>query len=339
MTTLNPPSGRTIVLELQREMEARLYPLMYRTLAPSVFHVYLHPDDYRDVQPIAPAIVADAQQGLNSRVDELNARARWTRLLSGKQAPIEVPPGGWEIHLHPEPNGELSRGELGIESRLSIPPAPRYDGGAATTRIARTTVTGTIRRQMSERLVATPAPPAPTPAPPTPPMPEPMASAVVPPVPSPAPTPAPSAIAVAPRAAAPHRDDTTTHESAPARGDSSAASRALLTYVDDEGSHTYSMRKDLISIGRGGSAHWVDVQLVTSTRVSREHCRIRRGADGRFYLQDVSTWGTSVNGSQVQPFARQVDGRVEELGHEQPLSLPARIQLADAVTIEFALEG
>ena len=82
MTTLNPPSGRTIVLELQREMEARLYPLMYRTLAPSVFHVYLHPDDYRDIQPIGPAIVADAQQGLNNRVDELNARARWTRLVS-----------------------------------------------------------------------------------------------------------------------------------------------------------------------------------------------------------------------------------------------------------------
>jgi hypothetical protein len=320
--TLNPPSGRTIVLELQREMEARLYPLMYRTLAPSVFHVYLHPDDYRDVQPIAPAIVADAQQGLNSRVDELNARARWARLLSGKQAPIEVPPGGWEIHLHPEPNGELSRGELGIESRLSIPPAPRYDGGAATTRIARTTVTGTIRRQMSEQLVATPTPPTATP----------------PPAALPIPTPEMASVVVAARAEAPHHDDTATHESAPARSDSSAASRAQLTYIDDEGAHVYAMRKDLISIGRGGSAHWVDVQLVTSTRVSREHCRIRRGADGRFYLQDVSTWGTSVNGARVQPFARQVDGRVEELGHEQPLTVPARIQLADAVTIEFTLE-
>jgi len=109
--------------------------------------------------------------------------------------------------------------------------------------------------------------------------------------------------------------------------------------VDDEGTHSYAMRKDLISIGRGGSAHWVDVQLVTSTRVSREHCRIRRGHDGRFYLQDVSTWGTSVNGSRVQPFARQVDGSVEELGHEQLLISPARIQLADAVTIEFSLEA
>jgi hypothetical protein len=348
MTTLNPPSGRMIVLELQREMEARLYPLMYRTLAPGVFHVYLHPDDYRDVQPIAPAIVADAQQGLNTRVDELNARARWTRLVSGKQAPIEIPPGGWEIHLHPEPNGELSRGELGIESRLSIPPAPRYDGGVATTRIARTTVTGTIRRQLSEQLVAAasapaPLPPAPSsPIPPSPPAfgstPELTAAPASSSAPSASATP-PSSARAMPPGAAPHHEDTATHESAPSRGDSSAASRAQLTYVDDEGTHVFAMRKDLISIGRGGSAHWVDVQLVTSTRVSREHCRIRRGTDGRFYLQDVSTWGTSVNGARVPPFARQVDGRVEELGHEQPLTSPARIQLADAVTIEFALEG
>jgi hypothetical protein len=365
MTTLNPPSGRTIVLELQREMEARLYPLMYRTLAPSVFHVYMHPDDYREVQPIAPAIVADAQQGLNSRVDELNARSRWTRLVSGKQAPIEVPPGGWEIHLHAEPNGELSRGEIGIESQLSIPPPPRYDGGAATTRIARTTVTGTLRRQMSERLVAAAssasAPPvAASAAPVTSASAAPVSATAAPATPGPAGTGSPSAAVpsstvvpfptvvphppvVPSRSAEPsrssHQDDTATHESAPGRGDSSAASRAQLTYTDEQGAHVFAMRKDLISIGRGGSAHWVDVQVVASTRVSREHCRIRRAADGRFYLQDVSTWGTSVNGTRVQPFARQVDGGVEELGHEQLLTSPAQIQLADAVTIEFALEG
>jgi predicted component of type VI protein secretion system len=300
---------------------------MYRTLAPSVFHVYLHPDDYREVQPIAAAIVADAQQGLNSRVDELNARARWARLVSGKQAPIEDPPGGWEIHLHPEANGELSRGELGIESRLSIPPPPRYDGGAATTRIARTTVAGAIRRQMPDQLV-----PATTPPPPAPVLrSSPASSAAL--------QASATAIASPPQPAAAHHDDTATHESALSRGDGGSASRAHLTYVDEEGTHVYAMRKDLISIGRGGSAHWVDVQLVTSTRVSREHCRIRRDDAGRFYLQDVSTWGTSVNGLRIEPFARQVDGRVEEVGHEQLLTSPARIQLADAVTIEFTLEG
>src|SRR5215218_1560745 len=137
MMTLNPPSGRMIVLELQREMEARLYPLMYRTLPPGVYHVYLHPDDYRHVQPINAAIIADAEQALSARVDEINRRSRWIRLIADKHAPIEVPPGGWEIYLHPETNGELAQGELGIESRLLLPPPRHFEGGTATTLIAK----------------------------------------------------------------------------------------------------------------------------------------------------------------------------------------------------------
>ena len=320
MTQMTPPSGRTIVAELLHEMEARLYPLMYRTLAPSVFHVYLHPDDYREIAPIAAAIVADASQALNARVDELNGRSRWSRMVTGRQAPLEVPAGGWQVHLHPEPNGELSRGELGIESQLSIPPPPRYEGGVATTRIARTTVTGTIRRSTSDEVPASPVPPAPAFAPAS------VtdgaagvAAAVVPPVP-----------AIEPPA-------TATQPGVPSPRASSATAR--LSYLDEDGPHVYTMRKELISIGRGGSAHWVDVQVVGSPRVSREHCRIRRAADGRYYLQDVSTWGTSVDGTPVPPFARQVDGRVDETGHEQALASGARIQLADAVTIEFSVEA
>ena len=116
------------------------------------------------------------------------------------------------------------------------------------------------------------------------------------------------------------------------------AGTARLSYVDDEGPHLFVIRKDLISLGRGGSAHWVDVQVVTTARVSREHCRIRRAPDGRFFLQDVSTWGTSVDGQSVAPFARHTDGRVEQTGHEHELPGRAQIRLADAVVIDFKVE-
>ena len=301
--TSRPPSGRIIVTELLREMEERLYPLVYRTLPPTVYHVYLHPDDYREIEAITPMIVADAQQGLNARVDELNSRSRWSSIVSGKQAPIEVPPGGWEIHVHAATNGELSPGDIGIESRLSVPPPPRFEGGTPTTRIAKTVVTGTIRR--------------------TAPSEEASASATWPQAPSPP-------------------DATITAERPSARTSSDSVvpgGTARLAYVDEEGPHLFVMRKDLISIGRGGSAHWVDVQLVTAPKVSREHCRIRKAPDGRFFLQDVSTWGTSVDGRAVAPFIRQKDGRAEETGAEHELTAPARIQLADAVTIEFTVES
>ena len=111
---------------------------------------------------------------------------------------------------------------------------------------------------------------------------------------------------------------------------------AQLAYVDEHGPHIFVMRKDVVSIGRGGSAHWVDVQVTTGPRVSREHCRIRRADNGRFFLQDLSTWGTSVNGERVKPYVHTSPaGQLEETGQEHELPREARIQLADALLIEF----
>lgn len=283
MKAAHPPTGRTIVVELVKEMEDRLYPLFYRILPPSVYHVYLHREDYREIEAITPFIVLDAQRGLNARVDDLNRRSRWSTLISGQQPPIEIPPGGWEIYVHADANGELGRGELGIVSRLSVPPPPRYEGGTPTTRIVRTVVTGTIRRSTMSEAGDAPL------------------------------------------------------ESAPAQ---TSRGLARLSYVDDEGPHVFVMRKDVISIGRGGSVHWVDVQIVTGARVSREHCRIRRAGDGRFFLQDVSTWGTSIDGQRVPPFVRpSPTGALQETGDERELAAHARIQLADTVLIEFRVDG
>jgi pSer/pThr/pTyr-binding forkhead associated (FHA) protein len=304
---VQPPSGRTIILELVKEMEERLYPLLYRVLPPSVYHIYLHPDDYREVEAIGPIITADAQRGLTERVDALNRRSRWQQMLQGKQPPIEVPSAGWEIAIHPDANRELERGQLGIVSRMSVPPAPKFEGGTPTTRIARTVVTGTLRRTTT-REEPTTVLPASTPV---------IAVAV--------------AAAAAPAAPAPAPSREPEHPS-------SEVTRgvARLAYIDEQGPHVFVMRKDVVSIGRGGSAHWVDVQVATGPRVSREHCRIRRADDGRFLLQDLSTWGTSVNGERVQPFVRtSTTGQLEETGKEHELPRDARIQLADAVLIEF----
>lgn len=290
------PSGRTIILELVREMEERLYPLLYRVLPPRTYHVYLHPDDFREIETVAPVLAADAQRGLTERVQALNRRPRWQGLLLGKQPPIEVPADGWEIAIRPDANNEIERGQIGIVSRLSVAPAPTFEGGTPTTRIARTVVTGTLRRTTLQEdatpVSATPSEPSPTVA----------------------------AIATA---------------TAERRGDA-AHGIAHLAYVDEQGPHVFVMRKDVVSIGRGGSAHWVDVQVATGPRVSREHCRIRRADDGRFFLRDLSTWGTSVNGQRViSSLQTSPAGQVEDTGQEHELPRDARIQLADALLIEF----
>ncbi len=291
-------------------MEERLYPLLYRVLPPRAYHVYLHPDDYREIETIAQVIAADAQRALTERVDALNRRPRWQGVLLGKQPPIEPPTTGWEISIHPDANSELERGQIGIVSRLSVARTPTFEGGTPTTRIARTVVTGTLRRTTTREETAVP--------------PVPQA-----PVPSSVSTPL-VAVAAAPSAAAVNVTATTEPRLEGTRG------VAQLAYVDEQGPHIFVMRKDKVSIGRGGSAHWVDVQVTTGPRVSREHCRIRRAEDGRFFLQDLSAWGTSVNGQRVKPYVHtSPEGRLEETGQEHELPRDARIQLADALLIEF----
>jgi FtsP/CotA-like multicopper oxidase with cupredoxin domain len=94
------------------------------------------------------------------------------------------------------------------------------------------------------------------------------------------------------------------------------------------------MQKDSLVIGRGGSAAWVDVQVVTTARVSREHVRLRREPTGRFVIQDVSLWGTSVDGVPLPPAVKTSEG-VLQPGEERELPPSARIVLAEAVSVQF----
>lgn len=331
MPLQQPPTGRTIVRELVKEMEEQLYPLMYRTLPPSVFHVYLHPDDYRAVETVAPLIASDAAQGLTARVEDLNKRSRLLSFVAGQAAPIDIPAGGWEVHIQPELNGEIRRGDFRIESRLAVPATPTYNDGVATVRIGRTTVSGDARRTTRTEETNAPfdavAPAAARPAPV--------------PVSAPASVPASASAAaavvgtprLAPSATLPVDTAATTKPTG--RHDDAGTGYARLAYVDEQGPHVFVIRKEVVAIGRGGTAHWVDVQVVSTARVSRVHCRIRRDATGRFFIQDVSTWGTFVDGERAPAFIQRLDEGTRETGAERELPPSARIQLADAVTLEF----
>jgi hypothetical protein len=110
--------------------------------------------------------------------------------------------------------------------------------------------------------------------------------------------------------------------------------RARLSYEDDTGPHVFVMRKDSISVGRGGSAAWVDVQVAGGPKVSREHFRLRRDAAGDFFIQDVSLWGTTVDGRPIPPSAKGPEG-VAGPGEEQKLPPRARIGLPDSLVIAF----
>jgi hypothetical protein len=134
-----------------------------------------------------------------------------------------------------------------------------------------------------------------------------------------------------------HTDHGTTVREQRAVAPATAAKvHARLEFMDDGGPHTHDVVTDSVTIGRGGIAYPVDVRVASSPDVSREHARIRRDpATGAFYLIDLSTLGTTVNGRHVPAGRDRTDGGRRENGAETALPDTARIGLADVVFLEF----
>lgn len=108
-------------------------------------------------------------------------------------------------------------------------------------------------------------------------------------------------------------------------GSSGPKNLAKLAYVDKKGEmQVYMMTSPEISVGRGGRAEYCDLELDGIVDVSRQHFYLRLDEKtGEFFIQDVSRFGTSV------------DGR--KLAHKEwvPIPAKAKIKLADKLIIEF----
>jgi hypothetical protein len=131
---------------------------------------------------------------------------------------------------------------------------------------------------------------------------------------------------------------TTTREQTVNRVPQTPASPVFARVIHDDtaGQHSHDVVKDSVTIGRGGIAYPVDIRIASSVDVSREHARIRRDPQtGRFYLIDLSSLGTTLNGRHVPPGYEERDGAKRENGVETPLPDTARIGLADIVFLDF----
>lgn len=111
---------------------------------------------------------------------------------------------------------------------------------------------------------------------------------------------------------------------------------ARLRYDDNAGPHTFEIARESTVIGRGGIAYRADVRIDASVDVSREHARIRRDpATGAFFIIDLSTLGTTLNGHRLPKGYDEADGTKRENGVETALPAGSRIGLADTVFLQF----
>jgi hypothetical protein len=223
-----------------------------------------------------------------------------------------------------DPDGDLAPGAVLITSELLLPVSPELGVGSRTKRIA-TVYSGTGPQTREVRTIdVRPSDLRPTEVRPT----EVRATEVraseavtsdVRTIELPAPSPAPVTLPPLPV----------------------ATQRALarLSYQDEAGAHEYAVIKASVSIGRGGLTYPVDIRIVSSPDVSREHARIRHDADtGRFCLIDLSTLGTTLDGQALPRGYDEVDGTKRENGVEVPLPERCRIGLANTVFLDFRIE-
>ena len=88
------PSGRKIWKAVRDELMLNLYPLPFSTIAPTVYHVYLHPDDFDAIDGVAARVVGQIQQALTAEVEKVNEGLRRStrRVLSRLLDREELPP-------------------------------------------------------------------------------------------------------------------------------------------------------------------------------------------------------------------------------------------------------
>jgi hypothetical protein len=298
----SPSSGRLqgddLIAEVLRNMEEGLFRIRRKTLVPAIYRIYLNAGDYEPFRDVVPFIAGEIRTALDERLAQWNrARPRLAASILGKLGVGEAPPDNefvrmndaWLVEIHPDLDGKLQPGEIEIYSDLGAPPKAEYGAGSLTRRI--------FPKDAEKPLEKAP----------------------------PAAEPLPDATATMATGISPHTSDE--KEPADANEDQTKGiAFAYLRYADQHGSQTFEVTKNQVVIGRGGRSYWVDLKLDTLPDVSREHCRIRRDAEtGRFTVEDVSQFGTAVNGTPV--------------GRNASADLPARATISLAGVIDLQWEA
>ncbi|HXO40579.1 MAG TPA: FHA domain-containing protein [Thermoanaerobaculia bacterium] len=292
-------TGRDVILAVAENMRSSLEPLVTKTIAPSLYQVYLHSADYERLRTIFGELEAEAKELLERELARLNRGAStaahrllaplraWRRGRGDRGAAAEAGTGGaaaggggpraprvvsaegrWFIRFQEDPNGALEPGDVQVVSEFAQQAAAGYGSGTPTHRISTTRRLGrsTTRRDTAD----------------------------------------------------------------------AATAYARIAYKDDSGQREFWVVKDEVVIGRDAPDVWVDLRLETSLDVSREHARLRRAPEsGAFRIKDLSKLGTTVNGKPLPP---SLEGSGEaERDRDCWTDLPdrARIGLAGIVFLDF----
>lgn len=284
--------GDDLIGEVLRNMEEGLFRIRRKTLVPAIYRIYLNPEDYEPFRDIVPFIAGEIRTALDERLGSWNgARRRLAASLLAKIGRPEAAPENEYVRL-----GDSWVVEIypDLDGRLHPGEIEIYSELGAPPKSEYGA--GSLTRRIFPK-----EPEKPPEAPPD----------------------------TVPTGATSAQSHTSDHPGPLAADKDQTIGRAFayLRFADQQGQQTFEVTKNQVIIGRGGRSYWVDLKLDTLPDVSREHCRIRRDAEtGRFTIEDVSQFGTAVNGQPV--------------GRNASADLPARatISLAGVIDLQWQTE-
>ena len=282
--------GDDLIGEVLRNMEEGLFRIRRKTLVPAIYRIYLNPEDYEPFRDVVPFIAGEIRTALDERLASWNrSRRKLAANLLGKIGVRE-----------PDSDSEYVR----VSDAWLVEIHPDLDGQLQPGEIEVYSELGSPQKSeygagsLTRRIFPKDLP---------------LKEET-----------APDSSPTGATGISPH-----TSEKEEPKDDidqTKGIAFANLHYVDQQGPQIFEVTKNQVVIGRGGRSYWVDLKLETLPDVSREHCRIRRDMEtGRFSIEDVSQFGTAVNGKPV--------------GRNQSAELPARATISLAGVIDLQWEA
>jgi hypothetical protein len=287
--TGRPPGrlqGDDLIGEVLRNMEEGLFRIRSKTLVPAIYRIYLSPDDYEPFRDVLPFIAGEIRTALDEKL------ASWNRSPRKLASTLLKKIGAGEAAVASE--------YVRVSDAWLVEIHPDLDGKLQPGEIEVHSELGAPKKaeygagSLTRRIIAQ----------------KPEAEA----------DPAPTVATATPQPASEKQVEEDKSDQTKGRA------FAYIRYADQHGQQAFEVTKNQVVIGRGGRSYWVDVKLETLPDVSREHCRIRRDAEtGRFTIEDVSQFGTAVNGKPV--------------GQNASAELPRRATISLAGVIDLRWEA
>jgi hypothetical protein len=309
-------TGRDVILAIAENMRSSLEPLVTKTVAPSLYQVYLHSQDYDRLRTIFGEIESEAKELLDREMAKLN---RGRGLDVGRIVAALRPGRGRDTQTAAASQGQGQAPAAGALP-AGAPGAARAAGrGREVPRVVSAEGRWFIRFQEDPNRAL-----------------EPGDVQVV--------------SEFAQQAAAGYGAGAPTHRISTTRrlgrstslreAADTATAYARIAYKDDSGAREFWVVKDEIVIGRDAPDVWVDLRLETSLDVSREHARLRRTPEsGAFLIKDLSKLGTTVNGKPLPPSLEGAGEGERDMDRWSELPDRARIGLAGIVFLDFERTG